>query len=305
MIYSSHADFIARRCIVCEYFVKTTGLIGIFTRKAAGFMEDLLVLGTGYALATRCYNTCFALQNPTGTVLVDAGGGNGILARLETAGLDVGCIHDLIVTHEHCDHVLGVVWMVRAVASRMLAGRYEGELTIYCHAGLETVIRTLCGCTLQKKLTRLFDTRIRFFRVTDGAQATLAGRPYTFFSIHSTKAEQYGFSMELESGARLTCLGDEPYNPLCERYARGADWLLCEAFCLYADRARFKPYEKHHSTAADAARLARELDAGHLVLWHTEDTDLAHRKARYTAEARQHYNGPVFVPDDLDVLALG
>ena len=40
-------------------------------------MEKLHVLGTGYALATRVYNTCFAITNEQGTLLVDASGGNG------------------------------------------------------------------------------------------------------------------------------------------------------------------------------------------------------------------------------------
>ena len=39
----------------------------------------ITMLGTGNALATRCYNTCFTLHDPSGEVLlVDAGGGNGI-----------------------------------------------------------------------------------------------------------------------------------------------------------------------------------------------------------------------------------
>lgn len=42
-------------------------------------MEKLIVLGTGNALATHCYNTCFALQCGADYILVDAGGGNGIL----------------------------------------------------------------------------------------------------------------------------------------------------------------------------------------------------------------------------------
>lgn len=35
--------------------------------------------------------------------------------------------------------------------------------------------------------------------------------------------------------------------------------MMCEAFCLYADRDTFKPYEKCHSTALDAGKLAEEL----------------------------------------------
>ena len=69
--------------------------------------------------------------------------------------------------------------------------------------------------------------------------------------------KQMGFTMELAGGGKLCCLGDEPYNPACAAYVRGADWLLCEAFCLYEDRERFKPYEKHHSTVKDACELAQ------------------------------------------------
>lgn len=53
--------------------------------KRKGFTMRLMMLGTGHALATKCYNACFALQDdamgkaPGRTFLVDAGGGNGIL----------------------------------------------------------------------------------------------------------------------------------------------------------------------------------------------------------------------------------
>ena len=45
------------------------------------------MLGTGNAAVTQCYNTCFALRHPNKTLLVDAGGGNGILIQLEKAGI--------------------------------------------------------------------------------------------------------------------------------------------------------------------------------------------------------------------------
>ena len=41
-----------------------------------------------------------------------------------------------------------------------------------------------------------------------------------------------------------------------------------------------------------------------LVLWHTEDTRLPERKALYTAEGRQYFPGNLFVPDDLESIAL-
>ena len=96
----------------------------------------------------------------------------------------------------------------------------------------------------------------------------------------------------------------KPCNPLCEQYAEGADWLMSEAFCLYEDRELFKPYEKHHSTVLDAARLAERLRVGHLILYHTEDRTLENRKERYTAEAKMAFSGAVWVPDDLERITL-
>ena len=41
-----------------------------------------------------------------------------------------------------------------------------------------------------------------------------------------------------------------------------------------------------------------------LVLYHTEDDDLAHRKEHYLAEGRSVYGGNLHVPDDLEAFEL-
>lgn len=266
--------------------------------------EQLYVLGTGNAGAVNCYNTCFALRDEDDYILVDAGGGNGILRRLRDMGIPLPRIRDLIVTHAHTDHVLGVIWVIRMAATAMLKGEYEGTLRIFCHEELSRTLRTLCELTLQKKHCALFDDRILFETVNDGDVRRVGRYDATFFDIRSTKLKQFGFTLGLHNGKKLTCLGDEPYNDLCRPYAAAADWLLSEAFCLYGDRDVFKPYEKHHSTAADAAKLAADLQVGTLVLWHTEDTDLLNRKRRYTEEAARYFSGRILVPDDGEVLTL-
>ena len=102
----------------------------------------------------------------------------------------------------------------------------------------------------------------------------------------------------------MVCLGDEPYNDQNRTYVEGADWLLCEAFCLYKDRERFKPYEKHHSTALDAGRLAQQLAVKNILLYHTEDKTLDTRKKNYTEETAQEFSGTVYVPEDLEKILL-
>ena len=79
---------------------------------------------------------------------------------------------------------------------------------------------------------------------------------------------------------------------------------MSEAFCLYEDRDRFQPYEKHHSTVLDAARLAEELRVKNLILYHTEDRTLDTRRERYTMETKTVFKGQVFVPDDLERISL-
>ena len=267
-------------------------------------MEKLHVLGTGYALATRVYNTCFAITNEHGTLLVDAGGGNGILSQMEDAGIGFETVHDFFITHAHPDHLNGAVWVLRKIMTMMNQGKYEGELHIYCHSTIREGLAVIGELMLQKKMLRHIGSRIFYHDIEDGTTARLCGYDVTFFDIGSTKLLQFGFTTTLGCGKKLTCLGDEPYNPACSAYVEGSDWLLAEAFCLLAHADRFKPYEKHHSTVADAAKLAEQLRVKHLVLWHTEDKHAAERKALYSREARQYYAGDLYVPDDLDVIEL-
>ena len=108
----------------------------------------------------------------------------------------------------------------------------------------------------------------------------------------------------LGSGEKLTCCGDEPYNECEKQYAEHSTWLLHEAFCLHGQAEIFHPYEKHHSTVKDAAELAESLGVKNLLLYHTEDKNIARRKELYTAEGRQYFHGNLFVPEDLEVIEL-
>ena len=48
----------------------------------------LTILGTGNAVTTECYNTCFVLHESNEYFLVDGGGGSQILHQLKHAGID-------------------------------------------------------------------------------------------------------------------------------------------------------------------------------------------------------------------------
>ena len=108
----------------------------------------LTILGTGNATVSECYNTCYAISDEGKHFLVDAGGGNRILKVLKDTGIDMNDIHDIFVTHEHVDHVLGIIWLVRMIGQRMNQGKYEGDLRIYCHEELAEKIQAIANMTI-------------------------------------------------------------------------------------------------------------------------------------------------------------
>ena len=261
------------------------------------------MLGTGNAGVTKCYNTCFVISDGDRHILVDGGGGNGLLQRFKSAGLDWMDMQHIIVTHKHVDHLLGIVWMLRFILQNRNRGKHKGEAFIYGHDKVIEALKTLANLLLSEKETRYLGERLHLVEVHDGESISINGRVLSFFDIASTKEKQFGFTLELDDG-RLCCCGDEPYKEHEEVYAKGAKWLLHEAFCLSSEAEEFKPYEKHHSTAADAAALAEKLGVENLLLYHTEDKNILKRKELYSAEAAQHYSGRIHVPDDLEVIKL-
>lgn len=268
-------------------------------------MKKLTILGTGNAMVTKVFNTCFLIEMDNGDLfLTDAGGGNGILRQLELAEADYQRLHHMFVTHGHTDHVMGVVWVIRKIASMINSGKYEGEFHIYCHDVVKDMLLKMCQMMLKGKDFNQIGQNIFLEEVVDGQQVSLSELNFTAFDILSTKAKQFGYRAEFADGLVLTCLGDEPYNEACSKYVEGSHWLMSEAFCRYDDREIFKPYEKHHSTCKEAAELAEQLGIENLILYHTEDKTISTRKSAYAEEAKKYFSGNVFVPDDMDVIKL-
>ena len=267
--------------------------------------RELLMLGTGNAMAVRRYNTCFAVHTDEGQwFLTDAGGGNGIFRCLEDGGVAYKELHHMFVTHGHTDHIMGVIWIMRKVASLIGSGAYDGQFHIFCHDVTKQMLMSMAEMMFKKKDFDCIGSGICIHEVKDGDTVEFLGLSLTAFDICSTKAKQFGYVLTFPDGMKLTCLGDEPYNARCRPYAEGTDWLLSEAFCLYEHRDIFRPYEKNHSTVKDAAETAAALGAAHLVLYHTEEKTGSSRKMLYMEEARNYYAGPVYIPEDMERIAL-
>lgn len=265
---------------------------------------ELIMLGTGHATVTKCYNTCFALKTKQASLLIDAGGGNGILRQLDKAKISLQSLAGIFVTHVHTDHLLGVVWVIRMAAQAILSGQTERKFCIYSHNKVLWVLDLICRNTLSKEDTNLFGDRIVFRKIYHNECIDVGDLYLQFFDLASTKEIQFGFRATLPDNTTVVCLGDEPYKETLFPFVKNANWLLHEAFCLYKERNIYKPYEIHHSTALDAGRIAEELMVKKLLLYHTEDNNLDKRKYLYTQEAGQVFSGQIYVPDDLEKIIL-
>ena len=278
----------------------------------------LTMLGTGPALVTRCYNACFALEEEGGPAtsdgdadgagrvfLVDAGGGNGILSQLERAGIAHGRVHDLFLTHTHIDHLLGAVWILRVVCYGMECDTYEGEFHVWGNDEVVSTIGTLAQMLLRPAESRFIGERVFLHAVQPGERACIMGRDTMFFDVRSKgSARQFGFVMEYESGKHFACSGDEPLVQENFSAVEGVQWLVHEAYCRAADEARYNPHPVHHGTVAEACATAERLGVKNLVLYHTEDDDLPHRKQSYVEEGSRFFSGNLHVPDDLESFVL-
>lgn len=265
---------------------------------------ELIMLGTGHATVTKCYNTCFVLRDEDACFLVDAGGGNGILSQLSKAGISWKNIHHLFLTHKHIDHLTGAIWLLRVVSQSIKNKEYTGDFYIYGHAEVIEILQSIANMVLQANVLNAAKEQIHFVVVEDGEEKEIIGHPVQFFDIHSTKAKQFGFTFAYGDGQKLVCCGDEPYNEFEAPYTKDATFLMHEAFCLFAQADIFHPYEKHHSTAKDACEIAQKLEVPNLILYHTEDKNLERRKELYSKEGTPFYQGNLYIPDDLETIIL-
>lgn len=268
-------------------------------------MEKIIVLGTGTASVVENFNTCFVLEDNNGEyLLVDTGGGNGILRQFKRANIDLSKIHNIFISHKHIDHLYGMLWIYRFVDISMQKGTYDGDLNIYCHDEVAKILRDQVHTLLRKSQQQFIDKRIFINVVNDHEKVKVLNYDLEFLDIISKSDKQYGFKTTLNSGKTLAFLGDEPLDEKLFDDVRNIDYLLHESFCLETESEKYKPKEKNHDTVKSASIKAQTIGAKNLVLWHTQENLGENRKEKYIEEAKENFFGNVYVPNDLDIIEL-
>lgn len=266
-------------------------------------MEKIIMLGTGNGGTLDLYNTCFVIHNDNGNFLVDTGGSIEIIKRLKNINIALKDIKHIFISHSHTDHILGLIWMFKKLGRASVNGEIETKIHIYCNDVVYEAIQEVSKQILPKKLVDGVLKIVQFHILKNEENININGIDYTFFDINARGTKQFGFEC-LISGKRLIFLGDETLNQNLYNRVIGADYVMHEAFCLDSEENIFHAYEKNHSTVKTACEVMNNLDVKNLILYHTEESHGNQRKALYTEEGKNNFNGNIIVPDDFEEIIL-
>jgi ribonuclease Z len=296
---------------------------------------DVVFLGTaGSAPSARRSPSALLVRRGGERLLFDCG--EGTQRQLLQSSVGLVDLPEVFLTHFHADHFLGLPGMLKTFALR---GR-DAPLTVYGPPGLKdlfSVLRRIVGrlpYALELREVRPGEAldrdgyRVLVFPVAHGVAAVgyaLVEEPRPGrFDVEAADALgvppgrergvlQHGESLTLDDGRTITpdavlgparagrsfvYPGDTTPSEVVRALAEGADLLVHEATFAYEEVERAA--ETRHSTAAQAAELAREAGVRMLALTHISPRYFGHEIAR---EAREVFPNTV-VPRDFDVIEL-
>ncbi len=290
---------------------------------------DVLFLGTaGSSPSPRRGLPATLVRRGGDRLLVDCGEGT---QRQLMRSVGLVELEELLITHFHADHVLGLPGMLKTFALR----QRERELTVYGPRGLRRLFESLAPVigrlTFPVELVELGPNdeldrdgyRIAAFEVDHGGRGlgyalVEEPRPGVFDPVRArelgiTPGPDFGRLQQGETvdgvdpaqvmgeerrGRKLVLTGDTAPSDMTRLVAWEADLLVHEATFLDEDAERAR--ETRHSTAGQAAELAAAAGVELLALTHISPR---YSGGQVRDEARERF-ADVVVPRDFDRIEI-
>ena len=294
----------------------------------------LVFLGTSAAQPTvERGMTCICLVLDKEILMFDAGEGAQI--AFQKAKLGWNKKMKILVTHLHGDHCVGVLGLLQTMS---LQNRTE-PLEIFGPPGIEEFLATNLkilnfGLTFPVKIMRIkkgmvFDDPLYAISACE-AEHSIQAYSYLFSEkdrpgkFYPEKAKELGVPegnlwRELQSGNEVTVKGrtvkpsdvmgekrkgrkigisgDTRPTKSLEEFFTGCDYITFDS--TYSDKLRDKAIENYHSTAREAAELAKKAKVSNLILTHFsaryEDAD------ELVTEAKAVHDSVIAAKDLLEI----
>jgi ribonuclease BN (tRNA processing enzyme) len=229
----------------------------------------------------------YLLQADGTSVLIDAG--NGSTANLQRF-VSFEELDAVTVSHRHIDHCVDLIGGFYALYFG--PGR-DDRLPLHAPAETIEMLRDL----LSSDGDNVFDEVYEPHEVSGGDRARFGSIEMDYFdSVHPPQS----VSVRAYSGDQVMAYsGDSAGGEQLIACARNADLFLCEASWAGEDPRR---PEGTHLTGRQAGTVARQAGVGRLLLTHVAG---ATDRETVLAEAREEFDGPIELAEDLASYTLG
>ena len=298
-------------------------------------MIRLTFLGTGAAVPSVERNvTALMLEREGEAFLFDCGEGTQRQMMRYAVGFTV---QDILFTHYHADHVLGLPGLLRTMAFQ----DRTAPLRLHGPAGAHKELGVLVGLGMERpkfpveihEIAPGDELKREDFSIVVG-EARHKGRCLSFALVESDRLGRFDPDRARElgipegprwgaihrgepvtladgrvvtpaelvgpprPGRRVTISGDTAACDSVRELARGADLLVHEA--TFGSDERERARETRHATARDAAEVARDAGARRLVLTHIS-ARYSREAPELVAEAREVFPETVVAKDGMVV----
>jgi ribonuclease Z len=273
----------------------------------------VVLLGTGVGPPVN-------LQQYGASTLVEAGAqrflfdcGRGATLRLAQAGVPIGSITRVFLTHLHSDHVLQLPDLL---LTGWAGGRRAVPLAVWGPAGTRAMMDHLQQAfafdihtrrDVDEHLPAAGITVVSHEVTTDGVVFTEDGVTVTAFLVdHGPVQPAFGYRVEYR-GRSVVLSGDTRVSENLVRHAQGADVLVHEVIDPEALRDRpdhpsaaiVDAIIAHHTTPQQAGEVFRRVAPRLAVYSHAPNTE------RILAQTRTAYAGPLQGAEDLLTILIG
>ena len=244
-------------------------------------MVKLLILGSSCLISTESRRpTQLACLGQEHGLLIDCG--VSPRGRLEDLGVGRDAIDDIFITHFHPDHAAGLPLFLMELCLR----ERRKPMRIHAGKGVLALIRKMMDMYRWRKLPGQFPVAYRPVRYQKKADVL----SHEEFRVYSTPVchvvPTMGVRVEIGGeGKSFVYSADTEPSPNLVALARGAGLLIHESTGRGVG----------HSSAAQAASVARKANVGSLLLIHTDP--YADRRT-LIAEARAVFPGEVQIAED-------
>lgn len=318
---------IARRTLLGAAIAGTaSAMVGLpasrlLAQDSAAKGARLILLGTkgGPRVGGKRSNPANALVVDDRLYIIDCG--MGVTAQAVKAGLDLGKMRAIFISHMHSDHELE---FGNLLYNTWAAGQLRETVNAYGPKGLAAMAKNYWATNTADIHTRIADegradpASLLEVHEFDGQQGVIMDDglvKVTAFTTPHPPLKDLAYRFDTPYGS-VVISGDTAFNPALAEFARDCDLLVHETLYVPGVDALVKrahqgaEFRNHllssHTAAEDVGKIATMARAKKLVLTHFVPGDMDWiTDAMWHDAAAKNYSGEIIVGHDLQSISLG